>query len=161
MEHKRPNYVHISTLYRRTNVHMPDSQQWEVFGNTVLYSFIQKSAAVRFFEYAANSAAGERLRRGGGRNLALARRNRWHYSTEWKLRFIQNVASCYVLCLKTRAKESVNTAWSMRPCVCVCVCATHAIRRSEWYTKWRRVRIEFPPSPDPDQSPDFEKRCPI
>ncbi len=42
---------------------MPDSQQWEVSGNAVLYSFIQKFAAVRFFEYAANSAAGERLRR--------------------------------------------------------------------------------------------------
>ncbi len=30
-----------------------------------MYSFIQKSAAVRFFEYAANSAVGERLHRGG------------------------------------------------------------------------------------------------
>ncbi len=39
---------------------------------------------VRFFEYAANSAGGERLRRGAGRrNLALAGRNRWHCSTEW------------------------------------------------------------------------------
>ncbi len=28
-------------------------------GLAVLYSFIQKSAAVRFFEYAANSAGGE------------------------------------------------------------------------------------------------------
>ncbi len=46
-----------------THVHMPDGQQWEVSGNAVLYSFIQKSAAVRFFEYAANSAGGERLRR--------------------------------------------------------------------------------------------------
>ncbi len=44
---------------------MPDIQQWWVFGNAVLYSFIYKSAAVRFFEYAANSAGGERLRRGG------------------------------------------------------------------------------------------------
>ncbi len=32
---------------------------------TVLYSFIQKSAASRFFEYTANSAGGERLRREG------------------------------------------------------------------------------------------------
>ncbi len=46
------------------------------------------------------------------------------------LRFIQNVASCYALCL---TKESVNTATLMCPraCVCacvrarVCVCATH------------------------------------
>ncbi len=27
--------------------------------------------------------------------------------------------------------------------------------------KWRRVRIEFPPGPDPDQSPDFEKHWAI
>ncbi len=47
------------------HVHMPDGQQWEVFGSAVLYSFIQNSAAVRFFEYAANSAGGERLRREG------------------------------------------------------------------------------------------------
>ncbi len=25
--------------------------------------------------------------------------------------------------------------------------------------KWRRVRIEFPPGPDPDWSPHFEKHC--
>ncbi len=30
-----------------------------------MYSFIQKSAAFRFFEYAANSAGGERLHREG------------------------------------------------------------------------------------------------
>ncbi len=36
-----------------------------VLGKAVLYSFIHKSAAVRFFEYAANSAGGERLRREG------------------------------------------------------------------------------------------------
>ncbi len=103
--------------------------------------------AVRFFEYAANS----RLCREG--ETSLAGRNRWHYSTEWKLRFIQNVASCYVLCLKI---ESVNTG----SCARVCLCAT---QRSEWYectwnTKWRRVRIEFPPGPDLDRSPVFEKR---
>ncbi len=40
--------------------------------------------------------------------------------TEWKLRFIQNVASCYVLCL---TKESVNTATLVHAPVCVCVCA--------------------------------------
>ncbi len=70
----------------------------------------------------------------------LVGRNRWHYSTEWKLMFIQNVASCYVLCL---TKESLNTATLVH--VSVCVCTTHAARRSEWYrcawnTKWRRVR---------------------
>ncbi len=37
------------------------------------------------------------------------------------LRFIQNVASCYALCL---TKESVNTATLVHApaCVCVCVC---------------------------------------
>ncbi len=35
------------------------------FGNAVLYSFIHKSAAVQFFEYAANSAGGESLCREG------------------------------------------------------------------------------------------------
>ncbi len=38
--------------------------------------------------------------------------------TEWKLRFIQNVASCYVLCL---TKESVITATLVHAPVCVCV----------------------------------------
>ncbi len=33
--------------------------------NAVLYSFFHKSAAVRFFECASNSAGGERLRREG------------------------------------------------------------------------------------------------
>ncbi len=129
---------------------MPNSQQWYVFGNAVLYSFIHKSAAVRFFEYAANSAGGERLHWEG--ETLLAGQNRWHYSTEWKLRCIQNVASSYVFCL---TKESVNTATLVHApvCVCVCVCATHTARRSEWYEctwniKWRRVRIEFPPGPE-------------
>ncbi len=96
---------------------MPNSQQWYVFGNAVLYSFIHKSAAVRFFEYAANSAGGERLHWEG--ETLLAGQNRWHYSTEWKLRFIQNVASSYVFCL---TKESVNTATLVHAPVCVCVC---------------------------------------
>ncbi len=43
------------------------------------------------------------------------------------LRFIQNVASCYALCL---TKESVNTATLVRASLCVCVCVCHA-RRSE------------------------------
>ncbi len=73
-------------------------KQLTVLGNAVLYSFIQKSAEVR--------------------NLALAGRNRWHYSTEWNLRFIQNVASCYVLCL---TKESVISATLVHAPVCVCV----------------------------------------
>ncbi len=78
MEHKRALCAYFNPLQMNyIHVHMPDSQQWEVLGNAVLYSFIQKSAAVRFFEYAANSAAGERLRQEG--ETSLAGRNRWHY----------------------------------------------------------------------------------
>ncbi len=62
MEHKRALSAYFNPLQiNYTHVHMSDGQQWEVFGNAVLYSFIQKSAAGRFFEYAANSAGGERL----------------------------------------------------------------------------------------------------
>ncbi len=70
--------------------------------------------SVRFLEYAAHSAGGERLRR-------ESETSRFH-STELNLRFIQNVASCYVLCL---TKESVITATLVHApvCVCVCVCA--------------------------------------
>ncbi len=61
-----PNKAYFNPLQTNyIHVHMPDGQQWQVFGNAVLYSFIHKSAAVRFFEYAAKSAAGERLRREG------------------------------------------------------------------------------------------------
>ncbi len=54
-------------------IHMPDSQEWWVFGNAVLYSFIHESAVVRFFEYASNSAGGERLRQEGETSLAVAK----------------------------------------------------------------------------------------
>ncbi len=62
MEHKRALCAYFNPLQiNYTHVHMPDSQQWYVLGNAVLYSFIHKSATVWFFEYAANSAGGERL----------------------------------------------------------------------------------------------------
>ncbi len=49
MEHKRALCAYFNPLQiNYTHVHMPDGQQWEVLGNAVLYSFIQKSAAVRF-----------------------------------------------------------------------------------------------------------------
>ncbi len=62
------HYVHISTLYRRTTlmfICQTVNSESTVLGNAVLYLFIQKSAAVRFFECAANSAGGERLHREG------------------------------------------------------------------------------------------------
>ncbi len=66
MEHKRALCAYFNPLQMNyIHVHMSDIQQWEVLGNTVLYSFIHESAAVRFFEYAANSAGVERLRREG------------------------------------------------------------------------------------------------
>ncbi len=96
----------------------------------------------RFFEYTANSAGGERLHREG--ETSLAGWNRWHYSTEWNLRFIQNVASCYVLCL---TKESVNTATLVHAPVCVraCVC-----RAEVWVI---RVRLKYQVEAGPDWIP--------
>ncbi len=98
-----------------------------------MYAFIHKSAAVRFFfECAANSAGGERLRRAGETSRSRGKTGDIILLNE-SLRFIQNVASCYALCL---TKESVNTATLVHvpACVCVCVragvCVCHA-RRSE------------------------------
>ncbi len=77
------------------------------------------------------------------------------------LRFIQNVASCYALCL---TKESVNTAALVHApacvCACVCVCATHeglsdtsALEiRSRGWSGFNSLLV---------QSPDFEKRWAI
>ncbi len=83
------------------------------------------SAAGRFFECAANSAGGERLCREGEISRSRDETGDIILLNE-SLRFIQNVASCYVLCL---TKESVNTATLVHApacvCVCVCVCATH------------------------------------
>ncbi len=82
----------------------------------------------------------------------LAGRNRWHYSTEWNLRFIQNVASCYVLCL---TKESIITATLVHaPHVCVCVC--HAHRTEVWVIRVR-LKYEVEVGPDWIPIPDFEK----
>ncbi len=91
------------------------------FGNAVLYSFIHKSAAVQFFECAANSAGGERLRREGETSRS--------FPLNESLRFIQNVTSCYALCL---TKESVNTATLVHApaCVRVRVCARACVRVS-------------------------------
>ncbi len=75
------------------------------------------------------------------RNLALAGRNWWHCSTEWNLRFIQNVASCYVLCLK-ESKESVITATLVHAPVCV-----NAHRTEVWVI---RVRLKYQVEAGPD-----------
>ncbi len=67
-----------------------------------MYSFIQKFAAVRFFET---------LRSRGKTGDIIF--------TELNLRFIQNVTSCYVLCL---TKESVITATLVHAPMCsLCV----------------------------------------
>ncbi len=73
---------------------MPDSQQWYVLGNAVWYSFIHESAAVRFFEYAANSAGGERLRRGGVNIAHGAKPVTLFY---WMKAKMSLVAVCFVL----------------------------------------------------------------
>ncbi len=83
-----------------------------------MYSSIHKSAAVRFFECAANSAGGERLGRESKTSRSRGETSDIILLNE-RLRFIQNVASCYALCL---TKESVNTATLVHAPVCVCVC---------------------------------------
>ncbi len=81
-----------------THVHMSDSQQWEVFGNAVLYSFIHKSAAVRFFECASNSAGGERLRREGETSRSRGETGDIFLRNEsWGLSKMSLVAMCFVL----------------------------------------------------------------
>ncbi len=79
-----------------------------------MYSFIHKSAAVWFFEYAANSSGEERLRRKG---KTLRSRG----ETGDIILLHESQTSCYVLCLK---KEAVNTGSCARMCVCVCVLRT-------------------------------------
>ncbi len=111
-----------------------------------MYSFIHNSAAVRFFECAANSAGGERLRREGETSRSRGETGDIILLNE-SLRFIQNVASCYALCL---IKELVNTATLVHApaCVCVCVracvCATHGVIR---------VRLKYEVEAGPDLIP--------
>ncbi len=105
-----------------------------------MYSFIQKSAAVRFFEYAANSAGGERLRQEGETSRSRGETGDIIFN-EWNLRFIQNVASCYVVCLKI---ESVNTG----SCTLMCVC--HARRAEVWVIQ---VCLKYQVEAGPDWIP--------
>ncbi len=84
----------------------------------MLFCMRSKSAAVRFFECAVNSAGGERLRREGEISRSRGETGDIILLNE-SLRFIQNVASCYALCL---TKESVNTATLVHVPACVCVC---------------------------------------
>ncbi len=78
-----------------------------------MYSFIHKSAAVQFF--------GERLRREGETSRSRGETGDIILLNE-SLRFIQNAASCYALCL---TKESVNTATLVHARACVCACVSH------------------------------------
>ncbi len=85
MEHIRLNDVHISTLYRRTIfMFICQTVNSDMFLETLFgtrsFTSPLRFGSVRFFEYAANSAAGERLRRES--ETSLAGRNRRHYSTE-------------------------------------------------------------------------------
>ncbi len=67
MEHKCPNYVYISTLYSRTTCSY--ARRSTVIGFRkrcfVLVHSEVCCGSVRFFEYGANSAGGERLRQEG------------------------------------------------------------------------------------------------
>ncbi len=116
-----------------------------------MYAFIHKSAAVRFFECAVNSAGGERLRREGEILRSRGETGDIILLNE-SLRFIQNVASCYALCL---TKESVNTATMVH--APACVCATHGGLSALEIRS--RSGSEF--NSLPVRSPDFEKRWAI
>ncbi len=68
------HYVYISTLCSRTTLmFICQTVNCDRFLETLFctrsFRSLQRFGSVRFFEYAANSAGGERLRR-GGRNLA-------------------------------------------------------------------------------------------
>ncbi len=70
MEHKRPKYVHISTLYsRNTSMFICQTVNSDRFLETMFctrsFRSLLRFGSVRFFEYAANSAVGERLRQRG------------------------------------------------------------------------------------------------
>ncbi len=131
------HYVHISTLYR-----------W-----TTLMFICQTVNSDRFLETLFCTRSFRSLLRFGSLNMLLTlpvekdcvgKAKRWHYSTEWNLRFIQNAASCNVLCL---TKESVNTATLVHVPVCVCVCARHAHRTEV------RVSLKYQVEAGPDWIP--------
>ncbi len=76
-------------------------------------------SAVRFFECAVNSASGERLRREGETSRSWGETGDIILLNE-SLRFIQNVTSCYALCLTKESVKHCNTGSCARArCVCV------------------------------------------
>ncbi len=113
------NYVHI---YRRTTLMFIPRQSTVIGFWKCCFVLIHSQVCwVRFFECAANSVGGERLRREGETSRSRGETGDIILLNE-SLRFIHNVASCYALCL---TKESVNTATLVHApaCVCVFVCA--------------------------------------
>ncbi len=120
------------------------------------FVLIHKSAAVRFFECAANSTSGERLRLEGETSRSRGETGDIILLNE-RLRFIQNVASCYALCL---TKETVKTATLVHAPACVCVCATHG-GLSDTSALEIRSRGGSGFNSLPVRSPDFEKRWAI
>ncbi len=141
-----------------THVHMPDSQPWYVLGNAVLYSFIHKSAAVRFFEYAAHSAGGERLRQEGGTS-----RSRGETGDIILLNESYGLSKMSLCALSyKRLCKHCNTGSSACAHVCACVCVPRSPRGGLGDTS----ALEIPSGGGsglnslPIRSgPDFEKRC--
>ncbi len=116
---------------------------------------------VRFFECAANSAGGERLHREGETSRSRGETGDIIQLNE-SLRFIQNVASCYALCL---TKESVNTATLVNAPACVCVCVRACVPRTEVLSDTSALEIRSRGGSGfnslPVRSRDFEKRWAI
>ncbi len=118
------NYVHTSTLYRLTTfMFICQIVNNDRFWETVLYSFIHKSAAVRFFEYAANSAGGERLHKESKTSRSRGKTGDIILLNESK--GLSKMSLC-ALSYK-RVWKHCNTG----SCARVCVCAMHAALRSE------------------------------
>lgn len=119
----------------------PDSQQREVFGNAVVL-LIHSHVCCGLVHWIC-SASRERRIASRWANLSFAGWNQWHYSTEWKLRFIKKVTICYALCL---TKSQKNTAIVVRAPQCateVCVICVHL-----------KYEVEAGPDsiPDPDRT---------
>ncbi len=137
------NYVYISTLYRQTTfMFICQTVNSDRFLETLFCSFTSLLRFGSLNTLLTLPMEKECVRK--AKTCTFVKRNRWHNSTEWKLRFIQNGACCYVLCL---TKEFVNTATMVH--APVSVCATHAAW-SGLNSLPVRIRIG---------SLDFEKRC--
>ncbi len=108
-------------------------------GNAVLYSFIHRSAAVRFFEYTANSAGGERLRQEGETS-----------SETGDIILLNEINVLSKMSLVAMSYKRVYNHCNTGSCARVCVCVRHAHRTEVWVI---RVRLKYQVEAGPDWIP--------